>query len=42
MHAPIDAVDDGECRAPQFVIKPAGDETADDRFAMAFALERPG
>ena len=42
MHPSIDSIDDGERRAPEFVIEPAGDEPADHGFAMAFALERPG
>ncbi len=42
MHPPINPVDDGERRAAELVIKPAGYETADHGFAMAFAFERPG
>ena len=42
MHASVNPVDNGERRAPQFVVKPAGDETADHGFAVGFALERPG
>src|SRR5215831_16589399 len=42
MHAPVDPVDDSERRAPELIIEPASDETADHGFAMAFALERPG
>ena len=39
--APIDFVDDGKRRAPQFIVKAAGNETADDRFAVGLAFERP-
>ena len=42
MDAPIDSVDDGERRSPQLIVEAAGNETADDRFAMGFAFERPG
>src|SRR5579872_4948054 len=40
--APIDPINNSKGRAPQFIIQAAGHETADDWFAMGFALERPG
>ena len=42
MNPSINSIDDGERRAAELIIKPAGDETANHRFAMAFAFERPG
>jgi len=42
MHAPIYFVYNRKRRPPQFVIQAAGNETANDRFAVGFALERPG
>lgn len=41
MHAPVNPIDNGKGCALQLVIKPARDETANDRFAMSFALQCP-
>ena len=41
MHPSVDAVDHGEGRPPQFIVEPPRDETADNGFAMAFALAAP-
>ncbi|MGY3146478.1 hypothetical protein ACVWYQ_003477 [Bradyrhizobium sp. USDA 3397] len=42
MHAAIDAVDDREGGAPEFIIEPASDEATDHGFAVAFTFECPG